>query len=140
MKVTLKVEKEIDVKTLIVHAGVRYWEDSQVNGKSDTEKGDNIPCKVGDSWKPIIDIESGVITNWKQGTTAFVHYKVTDQCGWDLLDVNNDIVLQAEDGYVPDTLCPADSGYGDYIIMAIDENGKIEGWNFDIQDFIDEQD
>ena len=26
-------------------------------------------------------------------------------------------------------MCPADDGYGDYIIMNIDENGFIQGWN-----------
>lgn len=134
MKATLKTEKEVELKTLIVHAGVRYWEDSEVNGQEDTE-GDLIPCRVGDSWKPIIDIDSGVITNWKQGTTAKLHYKVCDCCGWELLDADGKIILSSEDGYVPKTLCPADDGYGDYIIMDIDENGKIEGWNFDIEDF-----
>ena len=26
-------------------------------------------------------------------------------------------------------MCPADEGYGDYIIMNIDENGFIKGWS-----------
>ena len=55
MKTKIKVEKEVELKTLIVHAEVRYWEDSEVNGKDD-EQGDLIPCRVGDSWKPIIEI------------------------------------------------------------------------------------
>lgn len=137
MNVKLKLATGVNLTTLIVHACVRYWEDAEVNGEDDTENGDNIPCKVGDNWKPIIDIDSGVITNWRQGTTAKIRYKVCDCCGWDLLDDKGNIVLQAEDGYVPDTLCPADNGYGDYIIMYIDENGKIEGWNFEPDDFID---
>ena len=134
MKTTVKIEKEVELKTLIVNAGVRYWEDAEVNGKDD-EHGDLIPCRVGDSWKPIIDIDNGIITNWKQGTTAKIHYKVCDCCGWDLLDENGNIILQAEDGYVPSTLSPAENGYGDYIIMSVDENGKIEDWEFDIDDF-----
>lgn len=134
MKTTIKVEKEVELKTLIVHAGVRYWEDAEVNGKED-ENGDLIPCRVGDVWRPIIHIDSGVITNWKQGATSKIHYKVCDCCGWDLLDENGNILLSAEDGYVPSTLCPAENGYGDYIIMSVDEHGKIEGWEFDIEDF-----
>jgi len=114
MKVKIKIKKEVEVKTLQVKAGVRYWEDSEVNGENDTENGDNIPCKVGDIWKPIIDIDKGIITNWKQGTTASIHYKVCDCCGWDLLDEN---------------------GYGDYIIMNIDASGCIQDWVFDIDDF-----
>ena len=66
MKAKIKIEKEIDLKTLIVNAGVRYWDDAEINGEKDTEGGDNVPCKVGDSWKPIIDIDSGIITNWKK--------------------------------------------------------------------------
>lgn len=124
----------LEIKTLIVHATVRYWEDSEVNGDPDDD-GDLMPCRVGDDWKPIIDIDSGIIVNWKQGTTAEIHYKVCDQCGWDLLDEFGNIVLQAEDGYVPNTLCPADKGYGDYIIMNVDENGKIKDWDFNIEDF-----
>jgi hypothetical protein len=138
MKTTVKIEKEVELKTLIVHASVRYWEDATVNGTEDTQNGDNIPCKVGDSWKPIIDIDSGIITNWKQGITAGIHYKVCDECGWDLLDEKGEIILQSEDGYVPSTLSPARNGYGDYIIMSINENGKIEDWEFDINDFNNE--
>ena len=139
MKTTIKIEKEVELKTLNIHAGVRYWEDSDVNGLEDAE-GELIPCRVGDLWQPIIDIDSGIITNWKQGTTAKLHYKVCDQCGWELLDEKGNVVLSEEDGYVPKTICPSDSGYGDYIIMNIDGNGKIEKWNFDIEDFINEED
>lgn len=134
MKTTIKIEKEVELKTLIVHAGVRYWEDATVNDVKD-EEGDLIPCRVGDEWKPIIDIDSGIITNWKQGTRADIHYKVCDCCGWELLDEKGNSVLSAEDGYVPNTLCPADKGCGDYIIMIVDENGKIEDWEFDIENF-----
>lgn len=56
----------------------------------------------------------------------------------DLVDENGNILLHAEDGYVPDTLCPAESGHGDYIIMNIDENGQIEDWEFNVEDFVQE--
>lgn len=135
MKVKIKVEKEVELKTLIVHAKPRYWTDSIVNGEDDTENGDNIPCKVGNSWKPIIDIDKGIITNWKNGTTASINYKVCDCCGWDLLDENGNIIFFQEEDYVPSTLSPEDRGYGDYITMNVDENGKINNWKFNIQDF-----
>jgi len=138
MKTTIKIEKEVELKTLIVHAGVRYWEDADVNGVED-ENGNLIPCRVGDDWKPIIDIDSGIIKNWKQGVKADIHYKVCDECGWDLLDENGNILLRAEDGYVPDTLCPAESGHGDYIIMNVDENGQIADWEFNVEDFRQEE-
>lgn len=139
MKTTVKIEKEAELKTLNVHAGVRYWEDATVNGEEDTE-GNLIPCRTADMWFPIIDIDNGIITNWEKGKTAKIHYKVCDQCGWELLDKDGAIILFAEDGYVPSTLSPAENGYGDYIIMNVDENGKIDRWSFDIEDFKQDED
>ena len=138
MKVEIKVEKEFDLKTLEVFAEVRYWEDSSINGEYDTEDGDLIPCKVEDNWCPVIDIETGVITNWEKGKAAEIHYKVCD-CLWGLKDNEGDLILKSEGDYVPRTLCPKESGHGDYIIMDIDENGVIQNWEFDISDFINDE-
>ena len=143
MKVKIKIEKEFELKTLQVKAGVRYWVDSVINGVeySDDSPEDDVnskaatPCVNGELWMPEIEIETGKILNWKQGVTAEIHYKVCDQCGWELKDEKGEVVLSEEDGYVPDTLCPKDRGYGDYIIMDIDENGVIADWQFDINDF-----
>lgn len=128
MKIELLVKKEYEVTKLLVEARVRYWEDSEVNGIADTEEGDSIPCKIGDLWCPIIDIGTGVIINWKQGVKANIHYKVCDAGEYWLLDENNDKLVKAKGYCVPDFLAIDDSGYGDYIIMAIDENGKIKNW------------
>ena len=140
MKVKIKVEKEVEIKTLIVDAGARYWEDSTVDGVEDTD-GDLIPCRDGDRWKPIIDIESGVITNWKQGVKADVHYKVCDDGIYHLADESGEIVV-TRDGYVPNILDLDKESFGDYIIMHIDENGKIDNWNNNpsISDFFYEED
>ena len=136
MKVTVKKEVEIDVKTLHVNAGVRYWNDTDVNGVEDTEDGANIPCKVGDIWKPIIDLETGKIINWEIGKTASVHYKVCDNGRYYLKDADDEIILSIEDNYVPSILCPKENGYGDYIIMDIDENGVISNFlPFSLKDF-----
>lgn len=139
MKIKIKIEKEVEIKTLVVLSEPRYWEDATVNETED-EEGELIPCREADLWKPIIDIDAGIITNWEKGKKADIHYKVCDCCGWQLLDEKGNIVLKADDGYVPGTLSPAENGYGDYIIMKIDENGKIEDWAFDINDFADAED
>ena len=148
MKVKIKVEKEVDLKLLIVKAGVRYWVDAVINGieySDDSDEDDvnskaSTPCVNGELWMPEIEIETGKILNWKQGVTAEIHYKVCDQCGWQLKDEKGEIVLSAEDGYVPETLSPKENGYGDYIIMDIDRDGKIDNWNFDIEDFYNSED
>lgn len=136
MKITVKVEKEFDVKTLRVMAGVIYWEDTTVNGVEDTE-GDLIPCREGDNWCPIIDLETGIITNWEKGKKAEVHYKVCD-AGEYFLQADDGSEIQAKDYYVPNIMCPNGEGYGDYIIMNISEDGKIEDWKVDFDKFIDE--
>jgi hypothetical protein len=136
----IKTTHEVEIKTLLIDAGVRYWEDATVNGIED-EQGDLIPCREEDRWNPIIDIESGVITNWTQGVVADVHYKICDDGIYHLVDLDGNIVLTKE-GYVPSILDVTRDSYGDYIILEIDENGKINGWNNSprIDDFETEQD
>ena len=134
MKVVVKVKTKVEVKTLKVKAGVRYWEDATVDGIED-EKGDLIPCRDGDYWCPEIDIDKGKITNWKQGVKADVHYKVCDDGSYYLQDSDGKTILSIENNYVPEIMCPSDKGYGDYIIMNIDENGVIANWNPSIKGF-----
>lgn len=138
MKVKLKIEKEFEVKYLQVKAGARYWEDAIVDGVEDTE-GSLIPCREGDYWCPLIELESGIIKNWEHGKKASVHFKVCDDGEYSLLDLNKEVV-KSIDGYVPDIMSPKESGYGDYIIMDIDENGKISNWRVKLDEFTDNED
>lgn len=133
MKVRLTIEKDFEVKYLQVEVQVRYWEDSIFNGEYDVNG--QIPCREGDLWKPLIDIEYGIILNWVIGKTAQIHYKVCDGGVYTLLDSDKNKVISKE-GYVPKIMCPKDSGYGDYIIMDIDENGKIADWEILLSDLI----
>jgi hypothetical protein len=140
MKIEVTKKVSVEVTTLNVKAGVRYWEDSIVNGEEDTD-GKLIPCRDGDYWCPIIDIETGVIKNWQQGTTAEIHYKVCDDGIYTLHDESgNDNEVARKEGYVPDFLNTKEVGDGDYIVMDIDENGQIQDWdNSDIGDIADEE-
>lgn len=137
MKIKIKVEQEFDAKYLRVNAGVRYWKDATVCGEEDDE-GDKIPCRNEDRWCPIIDIESGTIVNWEIGKSAHIHYKCCDAFECKLADVNNNTIAKY-DGYVPDFMAPDGDGYGDYIIMNVDEMGHIWGWKFDDKIFTDEE-
>src|SRR5690606_13433944 len=100
MKATIKISKEVELKIIEVKAGVWYWDGASVNDVEDTD-GDLIPCREGDLWCPIIDIDSGVITNWEKGKRAYVHYKVADQFGYDIKDDKGEIVLSERGVYVP---------------------------------------
>ncbi len=127
--------QEVDIKTLHVKAGVRYWEDSTVDGIED-EEGKLIPCRKGDYWVPVIDMDKGQIINWKIGVKAEIHYKVCDDGEYIFKDDKGKTVLMKE-GYVPNIMSPKENGYGDYIIMDIDMNGFIKEWYADIEDITD---
>lgn len=129
MKITVKIEKEFDAKFLQVEAGVRYWEDAKVNGVED-EEGYLIPCRVGDDWCPIIELETGKIINWEIGKTADIHYKVCDDGRYILQDENRDHI-KTIDGYVISDLTTS----SDYIIFKVDANGIIENWSPTLDDF-----
>ena len=87
--------------------------------------------RSGDEWCPVIDLDDGTILDWPEGITADIHYKVCDEGIYELLSEDMNVVTTKE-GYVPSIMCPADNGYGDYVIMKIDDNGKIDKWRVDL--------
>jgi hypothetical protein len=129
-----KVEVTHQVKYLLANCGVRYWEDGTVNGVQDNDDNPVMPLKEGDCWNVKIDLETGTIIDWPEGTTAETHYKVCDAGVYALLDGDSEIVTEIE-GYVPTMMCPEGSGYGDYVIMKIDGSGKIANWKVDFEEF-----
>lgn len=137
MSVEIEVieSRRVSVKYLKVEAMVRYWEDAEVNGVDDDD-GKLIPCRNGDCWCPLIDLDAGRVLDWPEGTTADIHYKVCDAGVYTLLDDNRNKVA-SKDGYVPSIMAPGGEGYGDYIIMKIDGDGKIADWKIDLSDLTD---
>jgi len=132
MKLEINSSRIIEPIYLQVDAVVRYWDDAKINGEEAQIDGEDTPLKVGDSWRPLIRLSDGVILDWPQGTTAKTHYKVCDSGNYYLLDADNGLLASRENNYVPDCLSPQQSGYGDYIILNIDENGVIAGWRGDL--------
>ena len=134
---------KVPVKYLRARCGVRYWEDATVNGERD-EDGSRIPCRKGTAadndklgggdWCPTIELDTGKIEGWPEGTTADIHFKVCDDGDYELLDENR-AVVKAIDGYVPDIMCPGGAGYGDYVIMTLGTDGVIAGWRVKLADF-----
>jgi len=141
--VTLTAKHDVEVAYLRARCGVRYWEDAIVNGVRD-EDGSRIPCRLGTAadnnrlgggdWCPTIELATGRIESWPEGTTAKIHYKVCDDGDYDLLDASRNVV-KSIDGYVPSIMCPDDSGDGDYVIMTIGPDGVIANWRVDLSDF-----
>lgn len=113
---------------IFVKAEVRYWEDGSISkdGKNYVEDvTKEMPCIDGVDWSPIIENETGIIQNWEKGIFAKLYYKVCDQCTIALDAPENTI---QESDYVPDWLSIEDEGFGDYIMLNIDGDGKINNW------------
>ena len=129
MKFTKKIKQTFDVIYLKARIGVRHWEDS------DWEDSDNlIPCRSGDNWIPIIELQTGKIINWQEGKNASIHFKSCDDNEFYLLDKDNNIIVGIY-GYVIDMMCPKENGDGDYVIMDIDSNGFIQDWKVNLKHF-----
>lgn len=117
---------------LKVSAQVRYWEDATVNGQEDAD-GSLIPCRNGEAWEPLIKLATGQIVGWPTGTKADVHYKICDAGEYWLADADGKLIHKWKGHYVPDDLLAYDKdGYGDYIILDINEQGVIQNWKPDI--------
>ncbi len=139
---------KIDCKRILVSCQPRYWNDSEVNGLDDIDfyesKGQGtpvIPCaeQIKDEpdnciysdhwvWSPIIDVETGQITNWDKQVDAYIHYKVCDKFECIFQD-DKGLIIKMYDGYVPPFMYPKREGYGDYIILDVDECGYIQHWD-----------
>lgn len=118
----------MEPKYIEVSAGVRYWEDTYVNGAED-ENGTLIPLRKGEMWCPVIRISDGMVMDWPNGTTADIHYKVCDAGEYWLLDADRKRIAKWGGYYVPnDFLCHGSEGYGDYIIFNVDADGMIKKW------------
>ena len=127
---------------MFVEAGVRYWKDAIIDGIEDIDdnihgipdENGTIPCRDGDCWKPLININTGKIVNWTQGVKASIHYKICDNGTYKLLDANMELIKKIRD-YVPKMLSPKEEGWGDYIIMDIDPDGQIRDWKIILDEF-----
>lgn len=122
-------QKSIEVQYLRVCAKPRYWGDAVINGQKDVN-GDLTPLRVGNCWCPTINIQTGEVLNWPQGTTADIHFKVCDQGEYWLQDAEFKDVAKWAGIYVPNEfLCVGANGYGDYnIILTVGADGKIKDW------------
>lgn len=133
MEVTVKIEIKKRVRYLRAECGVRYWEGATVNGVKD-EDGTLIPCREGDFWAPVIDLETGRIENWPQGTEADIHYKICDDGAYEVHDRDGALVKRIT-GYVIKMMCPEENGFGDYVIMKVGPEGLIKDFKVDLSEF-----
>ena len=152
MEIERKIVEKINIKTMVCYMVPRFYEDSDMYiGEKKIEIGKNgegIPQEIFDNFdietscsiftkyfakekfiKFVIDINTGVITNWPEGLEADIWWKVCDQGLYQYYDDNDHLVTEY-DGYVPDELSITDEGFGDYVGMQISEKGLIHGWEY----------
>lgn len=130
--VRLSEYRDIDharaMKYIEVSAGVRYWEDATINGADDLA-GTLTPFRICDRWCPVIRLADGAIIDWPVGMEARIHFKVCDDGDYWLLNEHRQRVAKWGGCYVPDDfLCPGTTGSGDYIILKVGSDGRIQNW------------
>ena len=146
--------KDFDkIRYVQLEAGVRYWEDADINGVEDvdlceakeptaprmpfaipTGEKTNIAPYGEYMWKILINVKTGNIVDWPVGTTADVHYKTCDENVVTFCDENKEPISDRYECYVPHFLSPGGDGYGDYIILTVEENGHITNFRFNEED------
>ena len=136
--------QEFDLAVADCRIYPRRWETSQINGMEDNYANPKMPCIETTEngvpfWRPIINLDNGQIVNWRQGTTASIHYKSVDGNYIDIIDRNTNTIKEYE-GYVPQFLCPKEDGWGDYVIMDIDEDGFIQDFDNNLDDIFNDID
>lgn len=118
---------------LVISAGARYYEDAEVNDEEDDDDDPRMPLVVDHDgekrWDIIINVDTGKIVGWPQGTTARIHYKVCDDFECNYYKDGKYVCNNDGHYYVPDFMCPDDDGYGDYIICRVDEDGAIKDFD-----------
>ncbi len=77
-----------------------------------------------------IDAESGKLLNHDFGHKIELYNKVVDEGTYTLFDTEVGETKTIQDYVIPG-LDTYSNGYGDYIILDIDENGFIKGWDSD---------
>lgn len=154
MKISVeeRITNDVDVKYICADLGVRYWEDSSVNGVDDISydeqtKGERprMPLAVEDPsarydgekyrWVIKINADTGNIEGWPEGVTANVFYKVCDDGIYWLETADGEEYHKIED-YVPKLFDFCNDSDGDYMIMTVDENGHIKEW-YDEEELLD---
>lgn len=132
MEINVKriVKETVNVKYVFADFGVRYFEDAYVNGNEDDAENPKIPCVKDGRWQIEVDIDEGRILNWTNGVTAEVHYKVCDDGTYKTYDENHNLLYEKDD-YVPSIFSQDDEGYGDYVYLTIESDGKIKNWSVD---------
>lgn len=151
----VKVVKE-DIKYLYAYITQSYWDGAEISKDGGntfedvSEDGNQIPdCMfikndevetgekyfikrtAGEKIFPLyINVDTGRVENWpiEAGVSMRLYWKVRDEGLYQYKNADK-VTLHEIYDYVPDEMCIGESNDGDYVIMNIDSEGNIDGWN-----------
>lgn len=118
MKIRYPTTAEAEATAIRCTLPIRYEEDLE-------ELGDDFPGLSGKSLALDLDIDTATVRNWPAGRTASLHLKVVDEGSYELLAGDGTVLASCRDDYVPSCI---PSEWGDYVVMSIEEDGRISGW------------
>ena len=129
MKQKVLIESEIEITHIEISVPVEYEEEDMPN---------DFPFRDGDTWKIRVNIDTGAIEGWPPERPYDLHMKVIDGGTYTLFDNAKEVGI-IEENYVPHGVVPGE--YGDYIILSINESGKITNWpkTIDLEGFFPER-
>jgi hypothetical protein len=135
VKTTIKIEKEVDIRAVLINISPRHIGDS---GDDDMPTDFPLLNEQKTAWVASVDIDTGAIAGWPQGNKLNMHVKVCDAGTYKLIDGDGNIVAERINDYVPHGVVPG--AYGDYVELEINENGIITNWpkHPDISEFFGE--
>jgi len=143
LKTTINIEKgvkeEIDVRTVRIDVPI----DCEKDFPSDLPLRRMVNKTYGggyyvdeERWIADVDVETGIIKDWVPGCEGEIDVKLVDRGSYYLLDAENKVLVALEDDYVPNRLIPPNDGYGDYMLLIIEPDGRISNW-YEKPDFTD---
>jgi len=123
MKAMIKIEKEVDIRTVLIDIAPRYIGDGD-----DCDMPTDFPLLNAQktAWIAFVDIDTGAIAGWPKGEKRKMFVKVCDAGTYKLLDGEGNVIAERINSYVPNGVVPG--SYGDYVELDIDENGVITNW------------
>ena len=133
MKVEITKKVEVNAKWLQIICPFHYADDIEINGIEFEEDSEiiGLPLFEQGNWNVKIDIDNGTIQGWEVGKSVSIYSKIRDEGSYYVLDDDYNEISAIKQNYVPNCL----GEEGDYLILSIDENGKVENFEFDFTDF-----
>ena len=123
MKATIMVEKEVDIRAVLIDISPRY-----IGDNDDDDMPNDFPLlnEEKTAWVASVDIDTGEIAGWPNGVARKMHVKVCDAGTYKLIDSEGNEIAAIVNDYVPNGVVPG--SYGDYVELEINENGIITNW------------